>query len=298
MSHTPFLSILIPTYNDVCVELATSLHQQASLLEGLSFELLVADDGSNDSESIAANHSIERLPHCRLLLQAKNIGRAAIRNFLAREAKGEWLLFVDSHMSVIRDNYLSTYLSLLGDTLLYGGYELSPEGPCDNLRYIYERSCIDGQRAEVRSQSPYANFHTSNFMVRREVMLSHPLDERFRRYGYEDVLFGKTLQKAGIGITHIDNPLGFNRFESNERFMEKTEEGLETLSMFRDELSGYSRLLQLSERLDHLHLSWLIRGIHRLVGPSLRRQLTGNHPSVLGFKIYRLGYFLGIREGG
>ena len=137
MSHTPFLSILIPTYNNVCVELATSLHQQASLLEGLSFELLVADDGSNDSESIAANHSIERLPHCRLLLQAKNIGRAAIRNFLAREAKGEWLLFVDSHMSVIRDNYLSTYLSLLGDTLLYGGYELSPEGPCDNLRYIY-----------------------------------------------------------------------------------------------------------------------------------------------------------------
>lgn len=296
MLNSPYLSILIPTYNDACADLVSALHQQASLLHDLSFEILVGDDGSTDMAKVSANRSLEALHHCRLLRREANSGRASIRNFLAREARGEWLLFADSHMSVVRDNFLSTYLSHMSNALLYGGYELPAEGPRDSLRFLYERSCIEGQRVEVRSRSPHARFHTCNFMVRREVMLAHPFDERFRRYGYEDVLFGKTLKHAGVSIRHIDNPLGFNRFESNERFMEKTEEGLQTLHSFREELTGYSRLLAVGRRLEALHLSWLLRGFHRLAGSRIRRHLTGDHPSVFWFKVYRLGYFLSIGQ--
>ena len=294
MLASPHISILIPTYNDVCVDLVKALHQQAVSLPNLSFEVLVGDDGSTDMATVSANSSLDALPHCRVLRRDCNSGRAAIRNYLAREARGEWLLFADSHMSVVRDDYLSTYLSHLGDSLLYGGYVLPTEASRCSLRYLYELSCIEGQDVAVRSRAPHARFHTCNFMVRREVMLAHPLDERFRRYGYEDVLFGKTLECAGIGIKHIDNPLGFNRFESNERFMEKTEEGLQTLYSFREELADYSRLLAVSHRLKDLHLSWLFRGIHRVAGSHIRHCLTGDHPSVFWFKIYRLGYFLDL----
>lgn len=296
MLKFPHISILIPTYNDDCSELVKALHQQALSLPDLPFEVLVGDDGSTDMATVSANRLLEDLPHCRVLRRETNSGRAAIRNFLARKARGEWLLFADSHMSVVRDDFLSTYLSHLGDALLYGGYVLPAEGPRDSLRYLYELSCIEGQEVEVRSRNPHARFHTCNFMIRREVMLAHPLDERFRRYGYEDVLFGKTLERAGIGIKHIDNPLGFNRFETNERFMEKTEEGLQTLFTFREELADSSRLLAVSRRLKSLHLSWLFRGIHHLTGSHIRHLLTGNHPSVFWFKVYRLGYFLTLKH--
>ena len=38
------LSVLIPTYNDLCTELVTTLQQQAEKL-GTSYEIIVADDG-------------------------------------------------------------------------------------------------------------------------------------------------------------------------------------------------------------------------------------------------------------
>ncbi|MBO4849830.1 MAG: glycosyltransferase family 2 protein [Prevotella sp.] len=296
MSDLCTLSILIPTYNDVCLDLVTSLQEEASSIPGLSFEIIVGDDGSSDTSALSANSKVDTLPHCRLLLRGKNVGRAAIRNFLAREAKGEWLLYVDSHMSVVRDDYISTYLSHCGEALVYGGYTLPLDGSRRNLRYLYECSCIYGQDVKVRQQSPYSNFHTSNFMVRREVMLTHPFDERFRRYGYEDVLFGKTMREAGITILHINNPVGFERFESNERFVAKTEEGLETLWTFRDELRGYSRLLSVSERLERWHVAWVFRLAHKVMGKTLRRHLTGKGPSLAGFKAYRLGCFL--EKGG
>ena len=115
------------------------------------------------------------------------------------------------------------------------------------------------------------------------------LDARFKHYGYEDVLFGKTLKEAGIEVFHIDNPLGFQHFESNERFMDKTDEGLQTLWSFHEELRGYSRLLALVERLKRWHLAWIPRCLFRWTGKTLRNHLTGPHPTLLAFKVYRLG---------
>ena len=57
------LSILIPNYNNVCVELVTVLQQQAEAL-GISYEILVADDASPDKEKIRENEAINALLHC------------------------------------------------------------------------------------------------------------------------------------------------------------------------------------------------------------------------------------------
>ena len=52
------LSILIPTYNYCCLSLVESLHAQATAQDGLSFEILVADDGSTDTATVTANRAI------------------------------------------------------------------------------------------------------------------------------------------------------------------------------------------------------------------------------------------------
>ncbi len=288
------LSILIPTFNSDCTELVNSLHQEAMATTGLRYEIVVAEDGSTDPALISLNHSIATLPDVRHIIREKNVGRSAIRNFLAREAQYPHLLFIDSHMSVIRPDFLRTYLSHIDEPLVYGGYIIPsdvvvPEG---NLRYLYEQSCAEILSHANRQQSPYANFHTSNFMISRDLMLTYPLDERFKRYGYEDVLWGKTLQEAGVGIHHISNPLGFSRFEDNARYMEKTDEGLQTLHEFRDELQGYSRLLGVARKLRVLKMP--LRWFHALFGSMMRKQLTGPHPSLWIFKVYRLTYYFSL----
>lgn len=286
------LSILIPTYNDACTVLVESLQRQAETLGMEDYEIVVADDGSTDDDILAQNRHINQLPHCRLIERSENNGRAAIRNFLALQSRYEWLLFIDSDMVVCREDFLRQYIETSAD-VVDGGVKI---GNCvvGNLRSLYEKAAESAHTPEQRQQHPYQDFHTANFLVRRDIMLQHPFDLRFRHYGYEDVLFGKVLQQNGIDILHIDNPLSFEIYESNDAFVSKTEEGLRTLYRFQDELQGYSRILAHSRQL--AVFTPIIRLWHRLFGSFERRNLTGQHPSLTIFSLYRLGYYLSLSD--
>lgn len=289
------LSILIPTYNDECVTLVDDLRQQAEQ-SGIVFEILVGDDGSTDAEVIEKNRKICKWPHCHYLIQIQNIGRAAIRNFLAKEAHYDWLLFIDSDMSIVRPDYLSRYLTMEQADVVDGGVSIVGDAAIlkGNLRFKYEKASEQEHTTEIRQKHPYQDFHTANFLIRRDLMLAHPFDERFRYYGYEDVLFGKQLRADHIAITHLDNPMGFCTFESNPDFVAKTEEGLRTLHQFRNELRGYSRLLTLVEGIHIPLILSLIRFFHRLFGGLIRRNLCSHYPNLRLFSLYKLGYFLCI----
>ena len=292
------LSVLIPTYNEVCVGLVERLQKQAQLL-GISYEIVVADDGSTDERTVSVNaDGIGRLEHCRYIRRGVNAGRAAIRNYLASQSAYEWLLFVDSDMTVRSDDFLRRYMETEGADVVDGGVTIGGDEALlrHNLRYRYEKAAEGEHTAAQRQQRPYHHLHTANLMVRRQVMLDCPFDERFRCYGYEDVLLGKQLARRRVPISHIDNPLGFDTFEDNPHFVAKTEEGLRTLYQFRDELRGYSALLTVA---DGIHLG-LVRAIivaaFCLVGPLLRRNLCGRHPFVGLFKMYKLGYYLKLKQ--
>lgn len=282
------LSILIPTYNYCCVDLVRALHEQACLI-GQDFEIIVADDGSTDQDTILANKDINKLSHCRYLICQQNKGRSAIRNYLSQQSIFPWLLFIDSDMVVCRPDFISHYLSTQGD-VIDGGVVIGGSNK-NALRYLYESATASEHTAEKRRENPYHDFHTANFMIRRELMLRYPFDERYSHYGYEDVAFGITLKENGIGIRHIDNPMSFEVFEDNEEFVQKTEEGLRTLYEFRHELQDYSRLLKGIRSLPRFAI-WLIRFWHHMTADWERRQLTGRHPWLPLFKIYKMGYYL------
>ncbi len=288
------LSILIPIYNGDCRQMVSDLCRQAQLLEGLRYELVMADDGSSDRSCVALNSQMASLPGCRFIDRGVNSGRAAIRNFLARQACYEWLLFLDCDMTIISPQFLQDYLQSDAD-ILYGGYRVG-SGASTNLRYRYEKACEPQHSAEQRRKRPFQHFHTCNFMVRRDIMLAHPFDERFRNYGYEDVFFGKQLCEAGLSITHINNPVGFHDFEENAHFISKTEESLHTLYQFRNDLRGYSRMLTLTEGIHLSMVRTLIKLWHRLAGPWERRLLCGSHAHLNLFKLYKIGYYLSIKN--
>ena len=288
------LSILIPTYNNVCLELVKSLQAQAAALPDFEYEILVADDGSTDLSTIAANREIRLLPYCRYIEREKNIGRAAIRNFLAQQALHPWLLFIDSNMSVIVPAYINNYRIAEENDVIYGGYKikLHQEHLKHNLRYIFESAGTQNGDYRQRQAAPYGNFHTSNFIIRQSIMLKHPLDERFTLYGYEDVLFGKTLKENNIHIQHIDNALGYDHFIGNIAFINKTEESLQMLYQFRNELKGYAKVLDYADCMKSLHLYPLCQKLFPILNLPIKARLTGNKPSIFWFNIYKLLYYI------
>lgn len=287
------LSILIPTFNDDCIELVVELRRQAEACEDLNYEIIVADDGSTNEELVQAHEQINTWAHCRFVRKEENIGRAAIRNFLAAQAQYAWLLFIDSDMSVVRDDFIQNYISSPLNGIRYGGYEVIGDDPT-NLRNTYERAFAAKRTIEQRRKEPYLHFHTSNFMISKALTERFPFDERFRYYGYEDDIYGKCLKENHIGIEHIDNPIGFSRYESNEEFLRKTEEGLRTLHQFSDELAGYSSILTVSQKLKRWKLASVVRLFHQLFHRLEYRNLCGKSPSLLLFKLYKLGYFIGL----
>ena len=286
------LSILIPTFNDDCTTLVENLVHQASSLNAIDWEIIVGDDVSTNQAVVAANRSINALPHCRYVFKEVNEGRAAIRNFLAQQAQGEWLLLLDADLTMIDDHFLEKYIEAMKQAdVVCGGYKVM-EGPEGNLRYAYEKAAACQQRLSSRNANPYHDFKVSNCMIRTEVFAAHPLDTRFRAYGYEDVFLGKQLEHHGIKVLHIDAPLGFSQFETNAQFMAKTEEGLRTLCRFREELQGYSTLLYHVEKLRRLRLTSLVLFVFRQWRKRWRSNLQSAQPSLLRFKLYKLGYYL------
>ena len=311
MTHID-LSILLPSYNNVCVSLVQVLQRQADALSGkldkpFRYEIIVADDCSTDAACIDANRVIGDMLHCRYLRMEQNVGRAQIRNVLISESRGDYVLLIDSDLFLCDDNYLYKYATSTAD-VVYGGTRIGGEGFAmvdneantenlkGNLRYIYEKKAEPSHRAVFRQLRPNQEISVCNLYARRDIMEAHPFDSRFKAYGYEDVLFGKRLAESGIEVTHIDNPVLINEFESNSVFVKKTEEAILTLCRFEQDLEGYSNLKTKVTTLGRYIPLSLFRLWHRIMKNKEKRNLTGSKPSLLLFKLYKLGFFLENRK--
>lgn len=311
MTHID-LSILLPSYNNVCVSLVQVLQRQADALRGklgkpFRYEIIVADDCSTDAACIDANRVIGDMLHCRYLRMEQNVGRAQIRNVLISESRGDYVLLIDSDLFLCDDNYLYKYATSTAD-VVYGGTRIGGEGFAmvdneantenlkGNLRYIYEKKAEPSHRAAFRQLRPNQEISVCNLYARRDIMEAHPFDSRFKAYGYEDVLFGKRLAESGIEVTHIDNPVLINEFEPNSVFVKKTEEAILTLCRFEQDLEGYSNLKTKVTTLGRYIPLSLFRLWHRIMKNKEKRNLTGSKPSLLLFKLYKLGFFLENRK--
>ena len=311
MTHID-LSILLPSYNNVCVSLVQVLQRQADALRGkldkpFRYEIIVADDGSTDAACIDANRVIGDMLHCRYLRMEQNVGRAQIRNVLISESRGDYVLLIDSDLFLCDDNYLYKYATSTAD-VVYGGTRIGGEGFAmvdneantehlkGNLRYIYEKKVEPSHRAVFRQLRPNQEISVCNLYARRDIMEAHPFDSRFKAYGYEDVLFGKRLAESGIEVTHIDNPVLINEFEPNSVFVKKTEAAILTLCRFEQDLEGYSNLKTKVAALGRYIPLSLFRLWHRIMKNKEKRNLTGSKPSLLLFKLYKLGFFLENRK--
>ncbi len=89
----PLISIVVPAYNraDLIGETVSSILAQSYL----RWELVVVDDGSTDGTAEAVARAGRGDSRVRCVRQA-NSERAVARNRGIREARGEWVAFLDS----------------------------------------------------------------------------------------------------------------------------------------------------------------------------------------------------------
>lgn len=296
-------SILIPTRNYDCTSLVAALHRQAEEIQAQQdcnrpYEIIVGDDGSTDAGILAQNRIINTWPNCRFYEHPVNIGRAAIRNRLAEEARYTYIIYIDCDARVENDCYLQRYMeTALLCPVVCGGLVTTPVLPSANhsLRFRYEHRADRSRSAAHRSRHPYANFSTFNFMIRRNVLLDIRFDERCTQYGYEDALLGVCLQQRGIPVMHIDNPLVHTGIDTNAEFLDKSETALGTLLHLDESIQKEATVSQVARSLRRWHLLPVFRLFHRLFRDMERTNLLGTHPSLTIFSLYKLGYYCSLK---
>lgn len=293
------LSILIPTYNYNITSLVKELHNQAINLY-IDFEIIVMEDGSQCF--VEENEIINKWTNCRHIILEKNIGRAAVRNKLAEEAKYNHLLFIDNDAEIFFNSFLQKYVAFCKEKcIVIGGtaYDNDFNDPQYSLRLKYgkcreSRSALERNKLELKRKS---NFSAFNFMISKSIFDLVKFDENILNYGHEDTLFGHQLHKLGYKFIHIDNPLIHRGIDNNKIFIQKTEEGVRNL-YFLYQTGEYPFLRQESKLLNNyltlkkLKLNNIIGIIYPLFRSFLYKQLTSSRPSLVLYDVYKLLYLI------
>ncbi len=284
------LSILIPIYNFNVVELVTELHRQAAALD-VPVEITACDDGS-DEEWKVLNRRLKDVPGVRYRELGKNKGRAAIRNYLARRANHDFLLFLDCDSGLVKEDFLATYLQYLPKhPLVYGGriYREEPPQNADLYLHWYYGRYREQMDVATRSARPWHSFMTNNFVIRKDLFFSILFDESLTQYGHEDTLFGMELARRQVPVLHINNPVEHLGLEPTEVFLRKTDQAIENLLFLRKTGRRVdTRLLNSLEMVERMKMSGMVRSILSYILPLIKKNIYGKKVRLKAFDLYKL----------
>lgn len=298
------ISLLIPVLDYDIIALVYSMKDAMGKVPEFH-EILIGDDGS--SPEYSEKYRTLETPDVRVVTAGKNIGRAAIRNKLALEATGDYLLFIDADVMMpgTAEAYILKWLPYTESSqVLCGGtlYHESPPGDPDKLlRWKYGKWREQKSAAE-RNKHPHAGFSTFNVLIARTVFSKIRFNEELRQYGHEDTLLGYQLKKAGINILHIDNGLIHEGLESNREFLNKTKLGIENLSKLFDKVTdkkSFSEtvlLLRVYNKLKYFGVTRILAAIFIKYRERMENRLDSGKISLKLFGFYKMSMFCTYRE--
>lgn len=289
------ISILIPIFNYDVTKLVASLIKQLSLIE-IDYEIVCVDDAStaycleNDTIEIYDKVVFHRLP--------TNIGRSKIRNLLAKKAKYDWLIFLDSDVLPKDKNFIKSYLKCIENNqekVFCGGviYQNDKPEKDKTLRWLY------GKKREevgllVRQENPNQYFFGANFLIHKSVFDILKFNEILVKYGYEDVLFSEELNFKSIKIKHLENEVYHLGIELNAVFLAKTTQAIENLYFLNSKkiIKGETlKLLNAYKKIKTYHLKSAFGYLYLVFKGLFKNNLVGKRPSLFVYDLFKLTYF-------
>lgn len=295
------ISIVIPVYNYQITELVHELHSQA-ISCNIPFEIIILDDNSHEDLKIE-NRKLQSLSNTNYTELPQNIGRSKIRNTLAKQAQYPYILFMDCDAKVPNSDFIQKYSDECnGDVVICGGttYQIEKPQPEYILRWQYGHS-REVKKASERNTQPNTSFTTFNFLISKSIFEQITFNEFITMYGHEDTLFGYELKKRNIVIKHIDNPLIHLGLDSNNVFLLKTKQSIETLfSLINNKevdqhFTEDIRILKMHKKIRAFKLCWFIAILYKLIYKILEHNLTTTSPNMLYFDMFKLGYLCTLR---
>lgn len=196
------ISVIIPLYNKEAI-IAKSLSSVLSQ-DFDDFEVVVVNDGSTDrSAEIVRSIDDSRLR----LIEQENGGPSKARNTGVRNARGEWILFLDAddEMSKGALKTFVEYYSRHADVDMFmGEVEFTQNGERIKKQCYKEGIVKSIYKAQANyCLSPLAG----TFILRRDLALAYPYDESIRRF--EDMDFLLRIYKK-VSLFLIPNTLNIH----------------------------------------------------------------------------------------
>ncbi len=190
------LSIIVPTYRRLAIlaPLLTELCAQISALEPEEAELIVID---NCPDRSAKAMVVSRAPRAVYISETRP-GVAHARNTGARQARGQYLVFIDDDQMPM-SGWLANYhaFALLGHAACFG--PVMPEFedlPSPHLRSLLEglfsRNVKVPTGTDITAQRAYMGTGNSMFERKRCIVRDEPFNPRFN-HGGEDIWFLREL---------------------------------------------------------------------------------------------------------
>ena len=200
--HSELVSVIMPAYNS-----ARTLEDAASsVLEQTyeNIELLIADDYSSDDTSEICQAFASKDSRVHVITNTSNLGALKTRLKAIREAKGEWIAFLDSD-DLWKPDKLSKQLALRNDTgcdLVYTGSSFIDENgqPFEWILHVPERT----EYKQLLKQNIISN---SSVLVKKELFVRFAPDNEDKHDMHEDFACWLGMLRAGHTARGIDEPL-------------------------------------------------------------------------------------------
>lgn len=243
MKNEPCISVIVPVF-DVekyihrCID--SILNQSFS-----NFELLLVDDGSTDDSGNICEEYALKDSRVKVIHQ-KNAGQAAARNTGVKEAKGEWIAFIDSD-DAVNHSILKTLFDIVTKNCVKLAACSVVEGETEPLGFYNADSATERiiETTEdgifnLCANEKYYYWIACGKLIHKSILLKHPFTEG--RFFEDNAVVCKWLYEAEkIAIT--DSPHYFY-FVNPEGTTKKpfTEKQLDVLWAFSEQIKYFDAL--------------------------------------------------------
>lgn len=289
----PVLSVLIPFYRDNPSELLAELLKQADVLSGI--EVLMYDDGTIDPvicAALAAQIKDASAP-VTLIIAKQNKGRAAARNTLQENARGEWVLFLDADMRPGSESFLSHYLSLIQTNtadIIFGGFTVPKDAKREQRLHRALSEVSDCLPLLERQAAGPQYVATSNLCVRKSVLLAEPFDDGFVGWGWEDSEWAARASARYV-LIHTDNTALHLGLESDDTLLKRFKDSAQNYKRFTSlhpDLAQTLTLYRLTQKLRKVPLHRTLRPLMKII---VKFHALPIRLRVLALKIWRASWY-------
>lgn len=202
------ISIIVITYNDK--DNTLKLLESLKKTDYPNYEIIMADNGSIDGTAEAVE---KMFPNVKIVKNRKNLGYSSAVNLGFKEAKGDYIVPLNSDMLVFKADWLKILVQVLESEKNIG--MVRPMFMNYDNPEISESNVYDGHGSVRGKENPITGFGmkdvgqfpevvekkwVGNAIIKREVFEKIGLyDDRFFLY-FEDVDFSRRAKNAGYKL--------------------------------------------------------------------------------------------------